>query len=122
MTFRELLAKVVDPTPGGRAAVIMGSDGIPVEEYRAQGEGLDLPTVAVEFQRVLEEAHKVTGLLGSDGGGPLQEVILETAQLQILFRPIDHEYYLIVALDRNGFLGKARYLVSSLLQDLREEL
>ena len=124
MTFREVLSKVVDSTPGARAAVVMGTDGIPVEEYRAEGEGtdLDLPTLAVDFQRVLEEAQKVTTRMGADAGGPLEEVILKTARIQVLFRPIDEEYYLIVALERTGFMGKARYLVSSLLQDLREEL
>ncbi len=122
MTFREVLSKVVDSTPGARAAVVMGTDGIPVEEYRAEGTDLDLPTMAVDFQRVLEEAQKVTIQMGSDSGGPLEEVILKTARIQVLFRPIDEEYYLIVALERTGFMGKARYLVSSLLQDLREEL
>ena len=124
MTFREVLIKVVESTPGARAAVVMGADGIPVEEYRAEAEGtdLDLPTMAVDFQRVLEEAQKVTAQMGSDAGGPLQEVILKTAGIEVLFRPIDEEYYLIVALERTGFMGKARYLVSSLLQDLREEL
>ena len=101
---------------------MMGSDGIPVEEYRVEGASLDLPTIAVEFQRVLEEARKVASLLGTKGGGALQEVILETDRQQLLFRPIDDEYYLVVVLDRTGFLGKARYLVSSLLHDLREEL
>ena len=122
MTFREVLSKVVDSTPGARAAVVMGTDGIPVEEYRAEGTDLDLPTMAVDFQRVLEEAQKVTMQMGSDSGGPLEEVILKTGRIQVLFRPIDDEYYLIVALERTGFMGKARYLVSSLLQDLREEL
>ncbi len=122
MTFREVLTKVVDSTPGARAAVLMAADGIPVEEYRAEGSDLDLPTMAVDFQRVLEEAQKVTIQMDSDGGGPLEEVILKTGGIEILFRPIDDEYYLIVALERTGFLGKARYLVSSLLQDLREEL
>lgn len=122
MTFQEVLAKVVDSTPGARGAVMMGSDGIPVEEYRVEGASLDLPTIAVEFQRVLEEARKVATLLGTKGGGALQEVILETDRQQLLFRPIDDEYYLVVVLDRTGFLGKARYLVSSLLHDLREEL
>ena len=122
MTFQEVLSKVVDSTPGARAAVVMGTDGIPVEEYRAEGTDLDLPTMAVDFQRVLEEAQKVTTQMGSDAGGPLEEVILKTAGIEVLFRPIDDEYYLIVALERTGFMGKARYLVSSLLQDLREEL
>ena len=119
MTFREILAKVVEGTPGARAAVIMGSDGIPVEEYPAEEEALNLPAVAVEFQRVLEESRKVASLLGPEVGGALEEMVLQTSTRQLLFRPIDAEYHLVVELDRSGFLGKARWLVGSLLHEIR---
>jgi predicted regulator of Ras-like GTPase activity (Roadblock/LC7/MglB family) len=122
MTFREILAQVVDRTPGARAAVMMGSDGIPVEEYEAPGSGMDLSTVAVECQRLLEESGKVLGTLEGDLAGDLEELVFRTSRLQLMFHPIDEEYYLVIALDRDGFLGKARYLVAGLLHEIRGEL
>ena len=82
MTFREILQRLVEDTPGALAAVLMGSDGIPIDDYRASGARIDLPALAVEFQRVLEE----------------------------------------IALEPTGSLGKARYLMRSLLRDLQREL
>ena len=125
MTFREILEKIVERTPGAVGGAIMGADGIPVDEYalprRARGEdGLDLPALAVEFQSVVEQARKVAGSL--DGDGQLHELVLMTTGHQLLFRQIDDEYFVVVALEPTGTLGKARYLVRSLLRELREGL
>ena len=127
MTFQDVLSRVVDDTPGAIAAAIMGGDGIPVDEYSADdlegsGEILDLPSVAVEFQRVVEDARKVTGALYEENGGDLEEIVLITTNHQLLFRQVDDEYFVVVALHPTGMLGKARYRIRTLLDELREEL
>ena len=121
MTFREILTQIVDGTPGGLAGAIMGSDGIAIDEYRAPGCALELSAVAVEFQRVLEQARKVSGSLYGKGSEP-EELVLVTRDHQLLFRQVDEEYFVALALLPNGVLGKARYLVRSLLDSLRSEL
>ena len=65
---------------------------------------------------------KTTVALAEEPGGVLQELILISEQHQLLFRQIDDEYSLVMAIALTGSLGKARYLVRSLLQELREEL
>jgi predicted regulator of Ras-like GTPase activity (Roadblock/LC7/MglB family) len=122
MTFKEALAKVVTGTPGARGALIIGTDGIPVEEFSPGDESVDLPAVAVEFQGVLEEARKVADTLGSEPSRGLEELVLQTTHDLLVFRALDEEYYLVVAMDRGGLLGKARYLISSLLHEIRQEL
>jgi predicted regulator of Ras-like GTPase activity (Roadblock/LC7/MglB family) len=122
MTFAEILSRIVDGTPGALAGAIMGRDGIPVEEYERVRGRVDLTAVAVEFERVLDQASKVAGaLFGRDQGG-LEEVVLATRSQQLLFYYIDDEYFLVIALERTGSLGKARYLIRSVLQSLQEEL
>jgi predicted regulator of Ras-like GTPase activity (Roadblock/LC7/MglB family) len=122
MTFQQLLASIVDDTRGALAAAIMGSDGLPVEEYAIPHAGVDLPALAVEFQRVLEEARKVAGALGNDAADELEELVLVTTRHQLFFRRIDDEYSLALALTPTGVLGKARWRVRALLQELREAL
>ena len=122
MMFREVLASIVDPTPGALAAAVMGSDGIPIDAYRKRDDPLDLDTVAIEFQRVLEQATKVATALYGPGGGELEELVLRTAAHQLLFRQIDDEYFVVIALAPDGMLGKARYLLRSTLHKLRQEL
>ena len=122
MTFREILALVVDGTPGALAGAIMAGDGIPLDEYQAPGSDVDLTAIAVEFEGVLQQARKVTGAVFGDQGGVLEELVLTTGGPQLLFRHIDAEYFLVVALEGTGSLGKARYLVRSILQKVRQEL
>ena len=122
MTFREILASVIDGTPGALGGAIMGRDGIALEEYELERDRIDLTVVAVEFERVLAQAGKVAGALFGSRGSGLEELVITTHGPQLLFRHIDDEYFLVIALEKTGSLGKARYLVRQILQDLQEEL
>ncbi len=122
MTFREILETVVLQTPGALAGAVMAADGIPIDEYTREGERLDLAAVAVEFQRVLDQSRKVAGALYGGSGGGLEELLLITSGHQLLFRQIDDEFFVTIALEPTGSLGKARYLIRSLLHDLQEAL
>ena len=122
MTFREILAHVVDGTPGALAGAIMARDGIAVDEYEVERDRVDLTAVAVEFERVLGHASKVAGALFGSHGNGLEELVITTRGPQLLFRHIDDEYFLVIALDKTGSMGKARYLVRQILQSLQEEL
>ena len=122
MTFREILETVVLQTPGALAGAVMAADGIPIDEYTREGESVDLAAVAVEFQRVLDQSRKVAGALYGGSGGGLEELLLITSGHQLLFRRIDDEYFVTIALEPTGSLGKARYLIRSLLHDLQEAL
>lgn len=122
MTFKEILATVVDGTPGAVGAAIMAGDGIPVEEHLAQAGELDLASVAVEYQQILDQASKVASAFHSDAGDALRELILVTQRHQLMFRQVDGEFFLVLALEPSGSLGKARYLVRSVLHELRDAL
>jgi hypothetical protein len=41
---------------------------------------------------------------------------------QILFRRLDEDSFLILALEQGGLVGKARWLARNLLQEIREAL
>jgi predicted regulator of Ras-like GTPase activity (Roadblock/LC7/MglB family) len=120
--FRDILAEIVDGTPGALAGAIMGRDGIPVAEYPVDPGDLDLAAVAIEFQRVLDQASKVAGSLFGPRNPGLEELVLTTSGPQLLFRNVDDDYFMVIALERTGTLGKARYLLRNALQRVQEEL
>ncbi len=122
MTFREILERIVLQTPGAVAGAVMAADGIPIDELEREEGSVDLAAVAVEFQRVLDQSRKVAGALYGASGGGLEELILITSAHQLYFRQIDDEFFVTIALKTSGSLGKARYLVRSLLRELREAL
>lgn len=124
MSFREILRGIVEGCGGGVGAALMGSDGVPIEQ--AVGDRVpqgplsdDISVAGVEFQRVLDEIRKA-----SDGlqAGALEETVVVLAELSLIFRPVDAETFLVVAVDPNGNLGKARYLIRSSLYAIRQEL
>ena len=122
MTFREILERVIEDTPGALAGAVMCDDGVAIDEYRKEDARVDLGTVSVEFQGVLEQARKVAHVLYGAGQGALEELTLRTAGHQLLFRQIDDEYFLVLALSHDAMLGKARYLTGMVLHTLRQEL
>lgn len=122
MTFGEILARIVDDTPGALTGTIVGRDGIPLDQYSRSPDAPDLAELTIEFQRAIDECHKVAGALTGEASGGLEELIVRTNRHQLVFRPIDPEYVLVVALEPTGSLGKARYLMRTVLQDLQQEL
>jgi predicted regulator of Ras-like GTPase activity (Roadblock/LC7/MglB family) len=121
MTFREILQRLVDQTPGARGAALIDGEGIALDEYTAPGEELDLAGVAVEFQAVLAQASKAASrALGERAA--LGEAWLRAGDQHLLLRRVDDEIFLIALLRRDALVGKARYLADLLLPDLRSAL
>ena len=124
MSFRSILRSIVEECGGGLGAVLMGVDGIPIEEYVTDRipEGPlqeDIGSAGVEFSRILEEIRKAADALG---GGAVIETIVALARMNLVFRPIDGETFLALVLATDGNLGKARYLIRRHLLAIRQEL
>ena len=124
MSFSALLRQIVDGCSGGIGAALMGNDGIPIEQVSAQKAGRtpfaeDLSTVGTEFSRILQEIRKASDAIS---GGSVLETTVLLSEVTLVFRAIDDETFLAVALRPDGNLGKARYLIRKQLIALRQEL
>jgi predicted regulator of Ras-like GTPase activity (Roadblock/LC7/MglB family) len=124
MSFRSILRSIVEECGGGLGAVLMGADGIPIEEYVTDRipEGPlaeDIGSAGVEFSRILDEIRKAADALG---GGAVNETVVSLARMSLVFRPIDGETFLALVLAADGNLGKARYLIRRHLLAIRSEL
>ena len=119
MSFEPTLQKMIDACPGVLGIALMGSDGIPIAEIEAEPGSDVVGGAGVEFGRILDEVRK-----GSDAlnGGRLEEVVITLARFTLIFRGVDDELFLIVALTPDGNLGKSRFLLRRHLIELREQL
>lgn len=117
--FAEILQGIVDELPSGVGAILMGYDGIPVDQYFRPVEGLDLTLVAVEYAAVLKEIKNAVNILQA---GELEEVLVVTSHFEILIRALNPEYFVALTLERGGNVGKGRYLLLREAGKLREEL
>jgi predicted regulator of Ras-like GTPase activity (Roadblock/LC7/MglB family) len=124
MSFGAILREIVEDCGGGIGAVLMGNDGIPIEQVVATRvpEGPlaeDVATAGVEFTRILDEIRKASDALA---GGAFVETVVALARFVLIFRAVDDDTFLAVVLTADGNLGKARYLIRRNLLAIRQEL
>jgi predicted regulator of Ras-like GTPase activity (Roadblock/LC7/MglB family) len=125
MSFSAILETIVEQCGGGIGAALMGNDGIAIEQFTAerrsgtQGGDIDVDTAGVEFGRILEDIRKTFDSLA---GGPVEETLVRGARFSLVFRRVDSENFLIVAVEPDGNLGKARYLMRRHMLAIRSEL
>ena len=124
MSFEPTLQKMIDGCSGAIGIALMGSDGIAVAESQAPDPDLsvldgEVGAAGIEFGRILDEVRKASDALG---GGRLEEVVVGLARFTLVFRAVDDEFFLVVALAPGGNLGKARFLMRRHLLELREQL
>lgn len=121
MSFAPMLREIVESCGGGIAVALMQSDGIPIEQVTLDAAALPdgVDTAAAEFGRILGEIRKASD---SIGGGAAVETTVVLSRMALIFRAVDEDVFLVLALHPDGNLGKARYLIRRNLLALREEL
>lgn len=123
MSFESILKTILDECGGGLGIALMGSDGIPIVQLTSEKPGNplgdEIGTAGVEFARILSEIQKASDSLNA---GPMSEILINLAAFQLLFRSVDDDVILVLAIAHDGNPGKARYLVRRHMVALREEL
>jgi len=117
--FESALRAIVEETSGGVAAVLMGYDGIAVEQYFQPREGVELQLIAVEYANVLKEIKKTVEILNI---GRMEEVSIKTSNFFVVIYTLTDEYFVALTLERDGNFGKGRYLLRREAPGLREAL
>lgn len=105
--FAEHLKKIVDHIDGGIAAVVMGLDGIPVDQYVRQSDKIDVATVGMEFSFILTQVRKAGESLQV---GNLEELAVKAQRLVLVCRMLTPQYFVAVVMQPEGNFGKARFL------------
>ncbi len=117
MPFSEILKEVVNGTEGALGALIVGLDGIPVEEYSVSGE-MDLQSMTVEYSSLLKEIEK-----GSQAAqvGSTREVSVIADKAMIVLRRLNNEYFFVLIIRPEGNFGKGRFLLRMSVPKLLKE-
>lgn len=117
--FSEILQRIVDETGGAIGAVLMGYDGIAIDQYFLPEEQIDLQMIAIEYSNVLKEIKQTAKILNV---GEMEEVSIKTESLIIVIKIVTAEYFVALTLKRDGNFGKGRYLLNRESGKLIEEL
>jgi predicted regulator of Ras-like GTPase activity (Roadblock/LC7/MglB family) len=117
MSFVDILQEVVNGTEGALGALIVGLDGIPVEEYSVSND-MDLQSMTVEYSSLLKEIEK-----GSQAAqmGTTKEVTVITDNAMIMLRRLNDEYFFVLIIKPEGNFGKGRFLLRMSVPKLLKE-
>ena len=124
MNFSALLREIVDGCGGGIGAALMGNDGIAIAQVTATDPpdsplADEIAPAGTEFGRILEEIRKAADAVA---GGAVLEATIVLSRVVLVFRSVDEDTFVALALSPDGNLGKARYLIRRQLSDLRQAL
>lgn len=117
--FKDILEGVVTSCDGGVGAVLMGYDGIAIEQFVMDDVTLDLNLVAIEYSNVTKEIRKAAEVLQT---GALQEITVKTEHYFVIIHALTDEYFVALTLERSGNYGQGRYLLMRDAGRLREAL
>jgi predicted regulator of Ras-like GTPase activity (Roadblock/LC7/MglB family) len=117
--FKEVLRGIVDGTEGGIAGLLMGYDGIPVDQYVKDGGALDVETVGMEYSVILKDIRRAAEMLDT---GRASEVSIKAERMTTVIRFINDEYFIAMALRPDGNFGKARFKLRTVVGQLASDL
>jgi predicted regulator of Ras-like GTPase activity (Roadblock/LC7/MglB family) len=117
--FSEILQRIVEETAGGVGAVLMGYDGIAIEQFFVPDQDVDLQMVVVEYSNVLKEIRKTAEILSL---GDMEEISIRTTRYILVIRMLSREYFVALIIDREGNFGKGRYLMTRESENLIEAI
>ena len=115
--FKEFLSDLVQSVDGAIGSILMGMDGIPIDEFCMRPEE-DLQLIGIEVSSILKELNRAaqsmeTGLLG--------EFLMVHEKKTTLVRKINEEYFLVLVLNGNGNLGKGRFRMRVMVPRISKE-
>jgi predicted regulator of Ras-like GTPase activity (Roadblock/LC7/MglB family) len=107
MGFAETLNYITERVEGCAAAIILGIDGIAIErQIKDVDPLLDIDLIATEFTTLVRRNMRTA----TDAEmGEVREMVFVTDLLTLVLRPITPEYFLMLALNPGGNVGRARF-------------
>ncbi len=117
--FKNIMENIVSSCSGAVGAVLMGYDGIGIDQYSIDENQLDLNLVGIEYSNVIKEVRNAADILKV---GHLDEVSIKTAQYYVIIHTLTDEYFVALLISRNGNYGQGRYLLMREAPALRQLL
>jgi predicted regulator of Ras-like GTPase activity (Roadblock/LC7/MglB family) len=116
--FQNILRELVERTPGTLWAMIVGSDGVPLEVRPGEGP-LDADLLAAEYATLFRTCKRTTG---QTAGGDLEGAVLTASNARVVLHSLTQDYFLLLCLQPFAPAGKAVFEISRARDAIVEEL
>ena len=117
MSFTEVLKEAVERVDGAVSAMIIGADGMSVEEYAIE-KLVDLTDLSAEASTMIRDIELAAENLNL---GEAREFSIISDTCGIIMRRINPEYYLALVIKPDGNYGKGRYILKTAIPKLEAE-
>jgi predicted regulator of Ras-like GTPase activity (Roadblock/LC7/MglB family) len=117
MSFSEVLKETVAKVDGAVSAIIIGTDGIPVQEYMEE-KLVDLAGLSAEASAMMKDINLAAENLGL---GEAKEFSIISDRCGIIMRKINPDYYLALIIKPDGNYGKGRFILKTAVPKLTDE-
>ena len=117
MSFTEVLKDTVHRVDGAVSAMIIASDGIPVQEYVSE-KLIDLTDLGAEASAMIRDIGLAADNLGL---GEAREFSIISDMCGIIMRRINSEYYFALIIKPEGNYGKARFILKTAIPKIEGE-
>jgi predicted regulator of Ras-like GTPase activity (Roadblock/LC7/MglB family) len=108
---------MVERVDGAVSAMIIGTDGIPVEEHALE-KIIDLNALGAETSQMMKDIKYAAENLGL---GEAKEFAIVSDLCGIIMRKINDDYFLAMVIKPEGNYGKGRYILRSNITKLERE-
>lgn len=117
MSFSEVLKECVDRVDGAVSAMIVGIDGMTVEEHAVE-KLISLDELSAEASQMMKDiASAAEGL----GLGEAREFSIISDLCGIIMRRINPEYYISMIIKPGGNFGKGRFVLNTTVSKIKDE-
>jgi predicted regulator of Ras-like GTPase activity (Roadblock/LC7/MglB family) len=116
--FLERLRTIAGRVDGARALSLIASDGIPVDSINGDPD-LDLEALAAELitqVRAISDNHREMAV------GDVRHFAVTTDQMTLMVSSVSEHYYLLLVLEPEASLGRARFELRRARLLLEEDL
>lgn len=117
MSFLEVLKESVERVDGAVSAMIIGIDGMPVEQFTNE-RLLSLDDLSAESSQMMKDINAAAISLGL---GEAKEFSIISDLCGIIMRRINNDYFFALIIKPEGNYGKGRFVLRSMIPKVEKE-
>ncbi len=118
MDFKTILNDMVNNVDGAIGAGVVGTDGIVIDQISLKGS-FNISDVGAEYATIIKNAQKASE---SFGLGRTSEILISTEKAMMIMNTVSSAYFVVIALDLDGNLGRGRLEVKKTIPKIEKEL
>lgn len=118
MDFKAILNEIVANVDGGIGAGLVGTDGLVIDQVSTKG-AFDMSAVGAEYATIIKNAKKASENFGL---GKTNEIMISTEKAMMIMMTVSSNYFITLALELDGNLGRGRLEIKKAIPKLEKEL